>query len=202
MNMRLVFAVVGLGLSGSAKAQLVSFNEEFDFGSAGGENIPGWYDQVGHSEFYNKSGDYNSPFDRETGSIGFHWNAGVGQYLYVFFGTYSGERTVEFNFSVGNYMNLPQKKIQPGEFMVGVYRNNQDIPADNVDIARSSNCSEVDSERISFVLDGPGAVEELSGKLNLSGVNLKSGDRLYFRIQFTNPYNHTFNVDSITVTVK
>jgi hypothetical protein len=201
MNKWVFFIVFTPGLCAVAGAKLQGFFEHFDYGSVNDDNIPGWYDQTGRSEFYNKSGDPNSPFDRATGSIGFHWNEGVGQYIYVFLGTYGGETSVTFSFSVGNYMNLPKQKVQPGEFRIGVFKNNQVIPADHVDMARAADSREIDSERIAFELKGPGAVEELTGKLDLSGANLKTGDRLYFRIQFTNPYNHTFNVDSVRVTI-
>ena len=186
----------------SAQAGLEPFSDDFDYGPRNDDNIPGWYDQTGRSEYYNKSGDRNSPFDSGTGSIGFHWDEGTGQFIYVFLGSYGDEQSLQFKFSVGNYKGTPKNKTQPGEFMIGVYKNNQLIPADNVDVASYPGTQVVDLERIPFVLTGSGSTKGISGDLDLSGGSLVSGDRIYFRIQFANPNNHTFNLDSVHVTIQ
>lgn len=173
---------------------LIGIEEDFDYGSDNTGDIPNWYDSNAGT-FYNHQEDPNSPFDVDTGEVGLQWNAGTNMYLYRGIGGYSGESYMDYSLNIASW-NGTTNDIS-GELLVRIFKNNVFTPAQNVDLAADTNSVLVAGDTHNFVSLGDDPITNLTGTLDLSGVALESGDRLFFMITYTNPNERSFTMDDV-----
>ena len=179
---------------------LVGIDEDFDYGSANLADLPGWYDTVaGFNPFYNREEVSNSPFDFETGGVGFSNSGGTNQYMYRAIGGYSGEEYLTYSLNISTWNSVTLDR--PGELMVRIFKNNVFTPSGEVDVASDADSVLVDGDTLPFVSLGADSIVNLAGTLNLSGASLSPGDKLYFEITYTNPDSRDMVMDDIVLSL-
>lgn len=176
---------------------LVGILDDFDYGSSYLPDIPNWYDSSSAAGFYNGEGGENSPFDADTGEVGFQYAGGTNQYLYRSIGGYSGEHYVSYSLNIATWENVTSDRS--GELLVRLFKNNVFTPDGEVDVASDADSVLVDGDVLPFVSLGADPIVNLTGVLNVSDASLSTGDRLFFEITYTNPDSRNFAMDDVSV---
>jgi hypothetical protein len=174
---------------------LVAISDDFDYGSANFSEIPNWYDGSAFNPFYNGEGGSNSPFDFDTGEVGFTAGGGTNQYMYRSIGGYSGEKYITYSLNISTWNSVTADRS--GELLVRIFKNNVFSPSEGVDVASDVNSVLVDGDTRPYVSPGSNSIVNLTGTLDLSGASLSIGDKLYFEITYSNPDSRDMVMDDV-----